>query len=325
MKKILAFVLVVLMVLAMSTAAFADEVKDAANYKVLVGASNMSGSFYSWLAKSCQAEVEKMGIKCDIFDFASDGSKVPTMIEQAIAGGYTGMILDIPDHDQDIMALLQEAKDNGVFCVNVNNADPVDGISCNVGLDNYTLGKNIGGAAAKMLPENAKGLIIKATPGNQGSEDRYNGFIDALAEAGRKDVEVIAVQNSTDWSKEGAMKVMEDWTQVYADFDFLYAPCDDMACGAVEVCDAAGYDVQKIMFFGIDGLANGCYEVQKGTFAATVLQNANDEAKTAASVLYEMMSGTDTSSRLFALDGTIITLENVEDVLAMHKANGMLN
>ena len=85
------------------------------------------------------------------------------------------------------------------------------------------------------------------------------------------------------------------------------------------------YDVQKIMFFGIDGLANGCYEVQKGTFAATVLQNANDEATMAAKVLYEMMSGADTSSRLFALDGTIITLDNVEDVLAMHEANGMLN
>ena len=323
MKKILTLALVALLALSM-VSAFA-EVEDAANYKVLVGASNMSGSFYSWLAKSCQAEVEKLGIKCDIFDFASDDSKVPTMIEQAITGGYTGMILDIPDHDQNIHDLLQEALDAGVYTVNVNNADPVDGICCNIGLDNYTLGKNIGAAAAEMVPEGAKGLIVKATPGNQGSEDRYNGFIDAPAEAGRDDIEILAVQNSKDWSKEGTMTVMEDWTQIYDDFDFLYAPCDDMCCGAVEVCEAAGYDVQKIMFFGIDGLANGCYEVQKGTFAATVLQNANDEATMAAKVLYEMMSGADTSSRLFALDGTIITLDNVEDVLAMHEANGMLN
>lgn len=149
MKKILTLALVALLALSM-VSAFA-EVEDAANYKVLVGASNMSGSFYSWLAKSCQAEVEKMGIKCDIFDFASDDSKVPTMIEQAITGGYTGMILDIPDHDQNIADLLQEALDAGVYTVNVNNADPVDGICCNIGLDNYTLGKNIGGAAAEMV------------------------------------------------------------------------------------------------------------------------------------------------------------------------------
>ena len=294
-------------------------------YKILVGASNMSGSFYSWLAKSCQSECENLGMQADIFDFESDSANVATLFEQAIVGEYNGVIIDIPDQDLPMEDMLQEALDNDVYVIMVNNATEADGISVHVGLDNYTLGKNIGAAAAEYVPEGGKGLIIKATAGNTGSEDRYNGFVDALEEAGRDDIEILAVQNSKDWSKEGAMEVMEDWTQLYDDFDFVYAPCDDMACGAIEVCDAAGYDTQEIQFYGIDALANGCNAVKDGTMKATILQNAVDEAVASAEAVYGMITGEDTSSRLIALDGTRVTTDNVDEILAMHEANGMLN
>ena len=63
MKKIFALILVAALVL--SAGAALAEVADAANYKVLVGASNMSGSFYSWLAKSCQAELYGVNLGAD--------------------------------------------------------------------------------------------------------------------------------------------------------------------------------------------------------------------------------------------------------------------
>lgn len=293
-------------------------------YKVLIGASNMSGSFYSWLANSCAEQAEKLGMKADIFDFESDSANVATLFEQAIVGDYDGVILDIPDQDLPMEDMLEEAAENDVWVVFVNNATEADGYSVKVGLDNYTLGGNIGTAAAEMIPENGKGLIMKATPGNAGSEDRYEGFVDALEDAGRDDIEIIAVQNSDDWSKEGAMSVMEDWTQLYDDFDFVYAPCDDMAVGCIEVCEAAGYDTQDIQFFGIDGLANGCNAVKDGTMTATILQNADDEAEEAAQALLDMITGKDTSSRLISLEGTVVTKDNVDEILAMHEANGML-
>ena len=303
-KKMVAMMMVTaLAATAMGTISVSAEEE----YKVLVGASNMSGSFYSWLANSCAEECEKLGMKADIFDFESDSANVATLFEQAIVGDYNGVIIDIPDQDLPMEDLLK-----------------AEGYSVHVGLDNYTLGTNIGTAAAEMIPENGKGLIMKATPGNTGSEDRYQGFVDALEEAGRDDVEVLAVQNSKDWSKEGAMAVMEDWTQLYDDFDFVYAPCDDMVVGCIEVCEAAGYDTQKTQFFGIDALANGCNAVKEGTMTATILQNATDEAVASAQALKDMITGEDTSSRLIALDGTVVTSENVDDIIAMHTENGMM-
>ena len=326
-KRMLGIVMMTAMMMAAGTfAAHAESTAEAPGegYKVLVGASNMSGSFYSWLANSCAAECEKLGMEADIFDFKSDSANVATIFEQAIVGEYDGIILDIPDQDLPVEDFLKEAKENGIGVVFVNNATPADGYSVHVGLDNLTLGGNIGEAAAERIPENGKGLILKATPGNTGSEDRYNGFVQALEEAGRDDIEIIAVQNSEDWSKEGAMAVMEDWTQLYDDFDFVYAPCDDMTVGAIEVCQAAGYDTQKIQFYGIDALANGCNAVKAGTMTATILQNATDEAVASAQAILDMASGTNNESRLIALDGTVVDQANVDEIIAMHEANGMM-
>lgn len=294
------------------------------SYRVLIGSSNMSGSFYSWLSNTCQSSLEELGVEASVIDLKSDSANVPSLIEMAVSGGYNGLVIDKPDHEQDTDALLKEAAEAGVYTVLVNNTAGDDGVSCYVGLDNYTLGYCIGTAAAEMIPQNAKGLILKATAGNTGSEDRYNGWMDAMKDAGREDIEILDTKNSKDWSKEGAMAVMEDWTQIYSDFDFVYSLCDDMVCGCIEVCGAADFDTQKIQFFGIDGLANGCNAVKAGTMTATVLQNADEMGKTAAEALVEMMSGKDTSSRKFALDGTVITSENVDEIIAMHEANGMM-
>lgn len=344
MKKLMVFVLMMVMVLG--TAACGNKegaVKETAakettsgktaesgtasgeKYRVLIGGSNMSGSFYSWLANACKRELEEgYQAEASITDLKSDSANVPSLIEMAVSGGYNGLILDKPDHEQDTDKLLKEAAEAGVYTVLVNNTAGDDGVSCYVGLDNYTLGKCIGAEAAKAIPKGGKGLILKATAGNSGSEDRYNGFMDALKDAGRDDIEILDTKNSKDWSKEGAMAVMEDWTQVYTDFDFVYSMCDDMVCGCIEVCDAANIDTQKTMFFGIDGLANGCNAVKAGTMTATVLQNADNMAETAAKELVDMMSGKDTSSRKFALDGTVITSENVDEIIAMHEKNGMM-
>lgn len=310
-----------------SADAAGEEAEEAADgeYRVLIGCSNMSGSFYSWLANACKKSLEEgYSVEASITDLKSDSANVPSLIEMAVSGGYQGLIIDKPDHEQNTDQLLKEAADAGVYTILVNNTAGDDGVSCYVGLDNYTLGYSIGSAAAEMIPEGAKGLILKATAGNSGSEDRYNGWMDAMKEAGRDDIEILDTKNSKDWSKEGAMSVMEDWTQIYTDFDFVFSMCDDMVCGCIEVCDAANIDTQKTMFFGIDGLANGCNAVKAGTMTATVLQNADEMGQKAAEALVDMMSGKDTSSKKFALDGTIITSENVDEIIEMHEKNGMM-
>lgn len=295
-------------------------------YKVLVAASDMSQSFYSWLANSIvKAYDDYEDVKVTLVDLAGDPANVPNVIEQAISDNYNGLIIDKPSQDQDTDALLQEARKEGVYTVVVNNTTVDDGVSSCVGLDNYSLGYTIGTVASEMLPQDAQILVLKATAGNTGSEDRYNGWVKALADAGRSDVKEIDVKNSENWSKEQAMSVMEDWLQIYTDFDAAYSMCDDMVTGMIEAAEAAGIDVKEKQFYGIDGLANGVRAIQEGKMTATVLQNATEMGKYAAELCYKMFTGEVTEVGAHALEPTIITSENVDEIAAMHEANGMMN
>ena len=107
-------------------------------------------------------------------------------------------------------------------------------------------------------------------------------------------------------------------------FDALMAPNDDLACGAIEVCEAAGWDTQRIQFYGIDGLANGCNAVKSGAMEATVLQDCDEQAKEAVKALHEMLTGENTESRYIELEPTLITKDNVDEIIAKHEANGMM-
>jgi len=295
-------------------------------YKVLIGCSNRAQSFYAWLADACVQEINANypDITCEIYDLKGDSTNVPTMVELAETGGYNGIIVDQVD-ETDYSDLYEAARENGIYTVMTNDSREPNGIVTLIGLNNYGLGHTVGEAAAEKLPKNARLLVIPG-PGDVCALDRRDGFFDALKEAGREDVTILAEQNSIDWQKENGMSVMEDWTQKYgeSDFDAVYCSNDDLAVGCIEVCAAAGYDTQKLQFYGIDGLANGCNAVKNGTMTVTVLQNCNDQAKTAAECIYNMMTGKDTECKKILLDPEVITSDNVDEIIAMHEANGML-
>ncbi len=324
MKKVIAGITATALLCgAMSTTAMAADKK----YKILIGCSNQAQSFYSWLANSIEKEIEDNypDMTAQISDIAGETSNVQNVVEMAEVGGYDGMIIDAPD-DTDFTNSYQQAKDEGVYTVLVNYSHDPDGVSVNLGLNNYGLGKSLGEAAVEFIPENASMLILAGPAGNSGAEDRVQGFLDALEDGGRDDVKILAQQNSKDWQKESGMNVMEDWTQMYDEdqFDVLMAPNDDLACGAIEVCDAAGYDTDRIQFYGIDGLANGCNAVKSGKMEATVLQDCDEQAKAAVEAMHQMLTGENTESRYIELEPTIITKDNVDEVIAKHEENGMM-
>ncbi len=300
---------------------------DNGKMKIMVASSDMSQSFYSWLANSTAEEFSKKypDAEVTITDCAGDPSNVINFLEQAVTDKYKGVIMDKPDHEQDTKELVEACEEAGCHVIFTNNTEVEDGIAQGVGLDNYPLGFTIGGVAAEKLPKNAKVLIVESTAGNQGCIDRTQGFLDAIKDAGRDDVEILDQQAAGDWSKEKAMTVMEDFLQKYDKFDAVYSLCDDMTCGCIEACANAGLDTKAIQFYGVDGLGNGCLSVKDGDMTATVLQNADDIAAKAVELWAGMEDGSITDSKNYALDPTIITSDNVDEIIAMHKENGMMD
>ncbi|MEA4847326.1 MAG: sugar ABC transporter substrate-binding protein [Clostridiaceae bacterium] len=296
------------------------------NYKILIGCNTAAQAFYKWEADAVEKVITEDYPDCTFttFDFAGDPANVSTFFEMAVTGGYSGIIADFPDM-ADHSGQMKDLLDEGIYSVKMDSNIP-DDVCVNVGYENYDLGYFVGEAAAELIPENAKILTIGSLSGPEPSNDRISGFLDGIKKAGRDDVEVLSQQDSKDWQKENAMNVMEDYTQRFNDGDFqvVFCVCDDMTCGAIEVCENAGYNMDNIQFYGIDGLANGCRKVQEGTMKATVLQNCQQIAELSVQALHEMMTGENTSPRSLLCDPLLITIDNVEDMLKTHEENGML-
>ena len=114
---------------------------------------------------------------------------------------------------------------------------------------------------------------------------------------------------------KGATTIWERWEEVVDEDSFLsqMASYNHPMYGAVGVC------FYKYLA-GIDSCEDG-----PGFGTATILQNAGDEAVASAEAVLSMITGEDTSSRLIALDGTVIDQENVEEIIEMHNKNNMMN
>lgn len=291
--------------------------------KVIIGASNMADPFYSWLANStAKAFGENYPeVEYKIVDLQGDDANVPTAIEQAMIEGYSGLIIDKPTHAQNTDQLLQDAHAEGVYTVLSNNSNVQDGVSSSSGASNYILGEAIGKQASETLPENAKICVLLSSPGDQGSEDRWKGYQDALEAAGRSDIEILDLKNNDGWAKEKAMNIMEDWLQIYPEIDGVLAMNDGMALGAIEACKADGRDVQNMQFFGIDGLEDACMSIEAGELTASVLQDAGEIGGNAARIVMEMISGKITEPEEFLAEPISITKANVSEIMALHESN----
>ncbi len=109
-----------------------------------------------------------------------------------------------------------------------------------VGFQEYDCGYHQGQYLADHAEENAKVCYLYGTPGREAFIQREEGFLDAIEESGRDDIEILSTQACPNTSAEEAMRVTEDWIQVYGDeIDWIVTQANMLGQGAIETLKAA--------------------------------------------------------------------------------------
>lgn len=293
--------------------------------KIMISAKSMADPFYSWLCNSTVDALKnaRPDAEYKVFDLMGDPANTQQLIDQCVLEDYDALIFDKVHHAQNTDAMLQEAKRQGVSTVITNFSGGSDGVSSSSGASNYLLGYNVGEKAAELLPQKAQVCVILSSPADLGSDERWRGYQDALKKAGRDDIRILDVKNNDGWAKEKAMRLMDDWLQVYPEIDAILAMNDGMALGCIESCKADGRDIGKMQFYGIDGLGDSCISIEAGELTASVLQDAVDMGSNAIRIALGMIDGSITTEE-YLIKPIIITKANVQDIIAIHKANGAL-
>ena len=119
-----------------------------------------------------------------------------------------------------------------------------------MGAQNFDVGYSLATALFEKLGGQGKVILIEGKAGNSTSEERAEGFKEALKEY--PGIELLASQPA-DWDRASAMTVMENCLQTYDQIDGVLTLTKDMGLGTIEAIKSAGRDKEIVsMTFDVD-------------------------------------------------------------------------
>ncbi|MFT5221891.1 MAG: ribose transport system substrate-binding protein [Glaciecola sp.] len=239
-------------------------------------AFSFPGADHGWLAaltNGAVAEAEKWD---DIEfipiegtnDSATQASQVETLIAQ-----QPDVLIILPHEGGALTPVALQAMTAGIPVINVDRefATPA-AFRTWIGGDNYGIGKSAGEFFANELSCSGKVVEIQGLAGISVTEQRSQGFADALKERCGDGIEIVA-QQPADFAPDKGLTVMETILQGQAQIDAVYTHDDDMAEGVVAAIQNAGRQ-DEMFLTGAGGSAAAMDQIAEGgLYRATFLYN----------------------------------------------------
>lgn len=317
MKKNLLVVLSVVLVFSLM---FVGTSLANAQYRVAYIARAQADSFAAWLANSIVEEANKYDhITVRVFDGQADNAQQNALIENAIVNGYDLIIIQ-PNDGEAQRPYAELVVESGIHLITTNaRIDGVEGAS-SVDADPYMQAAVVAEMALEQVPQNANVVVLNGPPGNFHASERRKAW-EAEFFQKRPDVKIVGEQIAN-WNKDEAMRYMEDWVQANDRIDAIISMNDNMAAGALEVIKNDP-DFANILAYGVDGTVEAALLIKEGKMTATTLQSAYDLAERILWVSDLLLRG-EVFEIHTDIGNPVITLENVDETLEMHRQAGNL-
>ncbi|MEG3115265.1 sugar ABC transporter substrate-binding protein [Salinicola sp. 4072] len=164
----------------MAGTAQAQETQEA-NRFVMVTHGVPSDPFWSVVKNGAEAAADLVGAELEYrapstFDMA----KMQQLVQAAVASQPDGLILSFTDENA-LGSVVQDAVDNGIPVITINSGGDVArdyGARLHIGQSEYEAGKQAAERMQEMGVE--KGVCVNHEQGNQGLDQRCDGFVDGF-------------------------------------------------------------------------------------------------------------------------------------------------
>lgn len=298
--------------------------QEGKKYRVACIVKSQSEIWASWLALSFQNHANDYDdMEVVLFDAQGDPALTIQHVETAVTEGYDAICVQKAAVFDTSELFTKVVKEDGIPIIGVNILTE-DEVSFNVPAPQAALGRTMGEYAAENLPENAKVLVLRGNT-NSLEQERYDAFVEACLDP-RPDIQVLACEHAN-FRRDDAMKLMEDWYQLYPDFDAVLCLSDAMSTGVIEVLKGIpDFDFDSTQIYSIDGLPDGCLAVKEGKLECTVLQSADLEAQESLRLAHGILTGEidKNDSQTILVPTQLITSENIDEYIQMHIDAGSL-
>ena len=331
MKKVLALLLVVAMVMGLACMVSAEEVK---TYKVGCSIYTFDDNFMTLYRNEIvdyfkTLETDTVKYEITMADGKNDMAEQTNQVRNFITQGMDVIILNLVQ-TSSADAVIDEVVAAGIPLVLINREplaydkdgntldEAYEGILdnptvCYVGADARQSGTFQGQIIAETENKgdwNGNGVVdyvmIMGGPENVDAQYRTQFSIKALEDAGLKVNKLFEQRGDWDQTK-GQELAATALTQFGNDVDVIFCNNDAMALGAYQAIADAGRTVgQDIALLGVDALAECVEMVNEGKMTGTVLNDHNGQSHAAADAALKAAAG-ETLEKYYWVDYVMVT------------------
>ena len=307
MKKILALILCLTMMLSFTGCKITIDGEEATNNKVSaangsigLSISTQNNPFFVTLAEGAKKAAKELGVELTVVDAGDDVTKQTSDIEDLVSKNISVLIVNPVDSDA-VTGAVEAAMAKGVKVISVDRAVNGVEIDCQIASDNVAGAELATQYIVDTLGEGIKVAELQGVPGASASIDRGQGFHN-IADA---KMEVVASQTANFDRTEG-MTVMENMLQANSNIQAVFAANDEMALGAAEAVAGAGKDV---LIVGFDATDDAVEAIKAGKMDATIAQQPELIGATAVQNAAKLIGGESIPASI-PVEVTLITAAN---------------
>jgi ABC-type sugar transport system substrate-binding protein len=283
--------------------------------KIAVIVSTLNNPWFVFLAQNAEAKAKELGYETKIFDSQNNTSLESDHFENAIASGFSAILLNPTDADGSV-ANVVKAKAAGipVFCMDREVNSP-DAATSQILSDNYSGSVSIGKYFVEQLNKKGNYVELLGLVGDNNTWNRSKGFhevVDCYPQ-----LKMVA-QQSADFDRNKAMDVLESILQAHPNIDAVFCGNDAMAMGAYQALAAAG-KAKGVKVFGFDGADDVIKAIADDKIEATGMQFPKVMATTAATFADEYFKGRRDFPKKIPVAVELVTEENLKYYAAYGK------
>lgn len=271
---------------------------------------------FSWREKLANeleyASYQYDNVDLEIYSADNSAEKQAEQIDHFIRSGISLLIVS-PIEDSRVVAAIERAYDGGIPVILVDNAMLTDKYTAYIGADNYDIGETIGRYVGHELGGRGRVVEIQGTKGNYSTEERHQGFSEALRQY--PDIQLVASEYAN-WNDTMALQKTVEVLSRHNDVDLIFFHTDGMVNHTIS--RYANRHSPPIKLVGIDALSknpSGIESVKKGNLTASfVYPTRGDKVlETALQILHG-----EPYERTEILPTGLVDRENLETILQQH-------
>ncbi|MFC5283572.1 D-ribose ABC transporter substrate-binding protein [Pedobacter alpinus] len=283
--------------------------------KIAILVSSLNNPWFVFLAESAAAHAKSLGYESKVFDSQNNTAIEADNFENAIASGYSAILLNPTDADGSVANVLKAKNaDIPVFCmdreVNSNEAATSQILS-----DSYSGCVDLGKYFVKSTNAVGKYVELLGIVADNNTWARSKGFHSVVDYyPGLK----MVAQQTADFDRNKGLEVMESILQAHPDIDAVFCGNDAMAMGAYQALVSAG-KADKVKVVGFDGAGDAIQGIKDGKILATAMQFPKMMAQTAVEYADAYFNGKRDFPQKIQIGVEVVTAANIDNYIAYGK------